>query len=401
MAVTFLCIASYYKGSQFISEAHKAGHKVYLITSGKWMHKPWPKDQIEDIFYLDADKDNHWNTDYLLSGIAYLMQTTKIDHVIPLDEYDLEIAALIRETFRLPGMGQTTARYFRDKLAMRMRAQNAKIKVPGFSSLFNNEDIAKWLHASEGPWIIKPRSFGGTIGMTKCNTPEEVWNKILKLGNERKDYLIERYIEGDVYHADSLCFNGKVLFTLVSKYLAPPYEVIHDGGIFRSVVIPYDSSEEKAISKLNEKVLHAFGMQHSTAHTEFIFANDGTIYFLETAARVAGANISELIKAASGLDFWKEWVSIESKINEKKNYKLPKTSKLYSGIITSLSKQQKPDYSFMDDAEVVWRLDYDYHIGGVFRAESHQRILDLHDKYAVYIQNNLLSSASPLEKRAE
>ena len=43
----------------------------------------------------------------------------RFDRVVALDEFDLEIAALIREHMRLPGMGVTATAFYRDKLAMR------------------------------------------------------------------------------------------------------------------------------------------------------------------------------------------------------------------------------------------------------------------------------------------
>ena len=67
------------------------------------------------------------------SGFAYLMKIHNIDTVIALDDFDVEKAALIRETFRIQGMGQTTYRYFRDKLAMRQMAKDSGINIPPFA----------------------------------------------------------------------------------------------------------------------------------------------------------------------------------------------------------------------------------------------------------------------------
>ena len=48
----------------------------------------------------------------------------KIDRIVALDDFDVEKAASLREHLRVPGMGDTTARYFRDKLAMRIQARS-------------------------------------------------------------------------------------------------------------------------------------------------------------------------------------------------------------------------------------------------------------------------------------
>ena len=74
-----------------------------------------------------------WNSDHMIQGFAYLMKIHNIDTVIALDDFDVEKAALIRETFRIQGMGQTTYRYFRDKLAMRQMAKDSGINIPPFA----------------------------------------------------------------------------------------------------------------------------------------------------------------------------------------------------------------------------------------------------------------------------
>jgi hypothetical protein len=42
-----------------------------------------------------------WNLDHLVQGFQYLMKNNKIDSVVALDDFDVEKAAMIRETFRI------------------------------------------------------------------------------------------------------------------------------------------------------------------------------------------------------------------------------------------------------------------------------------------------------------
>jgi hypothetical protein len=101
--------------------------------------KAWPHDAIDEIFYMQG-QDIDWNLEHLL-GVGNLMKSNKIDAIIALDDYDVEKATYLRENLRIDGMGQTTGRYFRDKLAMRMRAKSCGIPNPAFCSLFNDHDI--------------------------------------------------------------------------------------------------------------------------------------------------------------------------------------------------------------------------------------------------------------------
>ena len=133
--LTFLCLASYEKGHDFMREAKRQGARVFLITSLSLQDKAqWPLESIDDIFYM-PDQDKTWNRNDTLLAISHLARTEAIDRVVALDDFDLEMAAALREHLRIPGMGETTTRYFRDKLAMRMQAmeaglQRARIRAP-------------------------------------------------------------------------------------------------------------------------------------------------------------------------------------------------------------------------------------------------------------------------------
>src|SRR5699024_2258502 len=116
-----------------------------------------------------------WNLDHLVKGFAHLKTTTKVDAVVALDDFDVEKAALIRETFRIPGMGQTTYRYFRDKLAMRQQAKDKKINVPEFTGIFNNDTVNEFLDKVPPPWVLKPRAEASASGIKKVNSKDELW----------------------------------------------------------------------------------------------------------------------------------------------------------------------------------------------------------------------------------
>ena len=96
----------------------------------------WPWESIDDTFFI-----NHWDDKEVRDGLAYKFRSIEFDRFVALDDFDVEKAAFLRESFRIPGMGQTTARHFRDKLAMRIKAAEAGINVPPFTSLFSDNKI--------------------------------------------------------------------------------------------------------------------------------------------------------------------------------------------------------------------------------------------------------------------
>lgn len=385
---TFLCISNYFKGADFLINLKKLGNKVYLVTSEKLRDKPWPHQNIDEIFYMEG-QDVDWNLEHLLLGVGNFMKSTKIDAIVALDDYDVEKATYLRENLRIDGMGQTTGRYFRDKLAMRMRAKSCGIPIPAFCSLFNDHDINTFADTISAPWVLKPRSEASASGIIKINDKESLWVHIHEMGNNRFKYLLEQFKPGDVYHCDSLISESKVIFSLTSKYLATPMEISHGGGVFRSANIKYNSEDDKAIKKLNEQVLKGFGLKHGAAHTEFIKSNeDGQIYFLETSSRVGGAHLAEMVAEASNINLWKEWAVIEDALAKGTKYVLPKVKKEYAGIVLTLSKFQHPNLSSFSDPEVCFRVPLEYHAGLIVKSSNQERILELLDDYGNRLVND-------------
>ena len=387
--LTFLCISGEFKGLDFLRYCKEAGNRIFLVTSHNLKDKPWPMQYIDEIFYMEETAPQVWSMDDLVLGLSHLMRHNKVDTIVALDDFDVEKAAHLREHFRIPGMGETTCRHFRDKLAMRMKAKEGGVNVPAFAALFNDAEVNAFAEAVLAPWVVKPRGEASATGIKKVHSKEELWQVIHDLGDERHNYLVEQFKPGDVYHVDALSYDGKVVFSRVSRYLSTPFEVAHGGGIFRSVIVEYGSEDDKALQQFNKEVLKTFGLKNSASHTEYIKANaDGKFYFLETASRVGGAHLAEMVEASSGINLWGEWAKLEDAAIRGVAYKVPKARKDYAGIVVSLAKFQDVDDSGFQDAEIVWRLRKDYHIGLIVQAQKQERVLELLDDYAQRINRD-------------
>jgi len=390
--MNILCLSSEFKGIPFFTSSKKNGANIYLITGEKNRNKPWPNDCLEEIFYVKQEGEPaQWNMEDIIAGTAHFLRSVKIDRIVALDDYEVEKAAELREHFRIPGMGQSTQRHFRDKLGMRMKAKDEGVPHPAFSSLFNDEQINHFANTVSAPWVVKPRGAASAQGITKCHSKEELWEVIHKLGDERHQYLVEQFKPGHVYHVDSLSKDGKVLFTRCSQYLETPLNVVK-GGVFSTHVMPYSDKDTKELQKLNKSLLSKFGLIEGASHSEFIKCHDdGKFYFLETSSRVGGAHIAEMVEFSSGMGLWSEWANIEYASHTKKGYKLPKIQKDYAGLIVSLSRFEKADYSKFTDPEICWKIDKPYHVGIIIKSKSYDRVRELLEKYTQLIGEDFLA----------
>lgn len=396
--MTFLCISCYFKGGPFLSACKAAGNTVYLLTMKNLENADWPKADIDEFFYMGSDNNSPENLKDIAAGLAHLMRNRKIDRLVAMDDFDVEKAAYLREEFRIPGMGQTTARYFRDKLAMRVQARDSGVPVPAFTDLFNDVELTEFANDIEYPCLVKPRGEASATGITKVHSADELWQHVHSLGENRRNYLVEQFKPGDVYHVDSISHDGDIVFCQVSRYLSTPFEVAHGGGIFRSVSIPYDHDEAHQLRRLTEDVLQAFGMQFSASHTEYIKTADGKFVFLETASRVGGAHVAEMVEAATGISLWSEWAKLEDAKARGANYQIPERRYDQSGILVSLSRFEWPDMSGFNDPEVVWKINKPNHIGMIVASSSAERVRELLDDYAERVGKDFHASAPAPKK---
>ncbi len=389
--ITILCLASEYKGIPFLYECERQGCRVILVAAQATAEDPWPWDVIDEHFYmpdLSAQPD-------ITYAISYLMRTRSIDRIIALDDYDVATAASLREHLRLPGMGESTARHFRDKLAMRMRAQEAGVLVPAFTPLFNHARVEAYLSQVAPPWVLKPRFEAGAIGIRKLDTSQAVWQALAELGDQQSFYLLEQFVPGDVFHVDSLIWQGEVVFALASGYGVPPLAVAHGGGIFTTQVLPRSDEQTETLLRLNAELVRELGQKRGAMHTEFIRGEDGRFYFLETAARVGGANIDKMVEAATGISLWAEVARLEIADIRQQPYTLPPYRQEYAGLITCLARQKHPDLTAYTDAEIVWRLEKEYHAGLLVASPFADRVTELLTSYTTRFAQDFLAVQPP------
>lgn len=378
-AGTLLCLSSFEKGQEFIREAKRLGWHVIFMTSEEMRHADWPHDCIDEFFVMPTLTVRA----HMINAVSYLARTNPISRLVALDEFDLEMAAALREHLRLAGMGDTVTRRFRDKLAMRMRAQSRNIPVPEFSPIFNYDALRSYLARVPGPWVLKPRSSASAIGIRKIRQADEIWPLLEQLGDAQSHYLLEKFIPGEVFHVDSVVSNNEVLFSVASRYGVPPMNVSHEGGIFTSRVLPRKSDEAKELRRLNKKVIRALGLADGVAHAEFICGQDtGEHYFLEVGARVAGANIPEMVEAATGVNLWAEWARVELS-SEDGQYEPEPSRQISAGIIITLARQEWPDLASYGDEEIVWRMAKRHHAGLIVASPEAARIEELLTRYYV------------------
>jgi hypothetical protein len=386
--LNILALACFNTGDRFVQRARERGARVWILTKEMYLNKKrWRRDLVEEVF---AEPDGT-SLEGTLNTVGYLARSIRFDRIIPFDDVKVDVAAHLREHLRVPGMGDTRARVFHDKLAMRIRAAEEGIAVPDFVGVIHHDDIRAFTERVPAPWMLKPRTEASSVGIKKIGDADELWHEIDALGDRASHFLLERYLPGEVHHVDSIVSEGQVVFTEVHRNGVPPFDVSHGGGVFSTSTVERGSADWRALEALNEEVLTRFGLLRGVSHLEYIKGrDDGEMYFLEAGARVGGAHVADLVEAATGVNLWAEWANIEIDRGAVP-YELPSRRYDHGGLVQSLARTERPDMSAYTDPEIVCQVDDPYHAGLVVCSPSHARVRALLDSYTRRIADDFLA----------
>ena len=379
MKPTLLAISTYEKGQAFLREAARLGANVILLTVDKLADADWPRESLSRLMTMPEDL----TPEQVINTVTYLMREQRIDRIVTLDEFDLEVGALLREHLRMPGMGYSATALFRDKLAMRTRAKQAGVRVPAFTGVFHYDDVRAFMAETPAPWLLKPRTSASAIGIHKLHHANELWPLLDRLGDLQSHHLLEQFVPGEIYHAEGITWRGKVLFRAPFRYGQPPMQTMHEGGVFSTRSLDPAGAEARSVCAMHDEVIAALGLVDGVTHSEFIRSHaDGQFYFLETAARVGGAYIAEVVEHANGVNPWVEWARIEHAAMTGQEYALSPLRAQFAGSVICLARQAQPSTEAYSDPEVVQRLHKHHHAGVIVQAGTPERVEELVSGYA-------------------
>lgn len=382
--LSLLCISTRVCGQAFLEEAAKQGMDVFLLTLESLKDAQWPHESLSEILTMP---DGVSQQDALQVVIRFARHVV-IDRVVALDIADAELAAMVREEMRLPGMGLSTTRVLSDRVAARVRAKMHGAHVPSFVRVLHYSYIQRWLETTPGPWLLTPRYFHAVEANRVLEREREVWLALEELGDRGHEFFLEKYIPGSVFSVDSILWERTVLFAAVH---AATSGISHAGRTEPLVTwqtVYREDGAYRALHLTDQSIVQALGMVSGVTRSEYVLSDeDNEIYFLESSARIGGALTAEMIEVESGIHSWVEWARMEVAQAYGVEYDLPVgVRKSYAGCLYAVTAEKEPDLSRYSGPEIVRKLSSNHHAGIIVSAQNAEEVNQLLMKYKQRIE---------------
>jgi len=230
------------------------------------------------------------------------------------EEIIMDCAAL-REFFGIEGDKKKDVLRFLNKDIMKKRLLEMRIDkrfLPKYTKLdksaFAENPLAyvKKTIAELGlPIFAKPVMGSGSAGIKKITSAESLERWCHEHFEDIREYEMDEYIEGELYHCASIIKDGKIVHAFVSKYLNPCADSLLENKLLGSMILDQSSPMAIKIKAFNEVVIAAMQpISDCAMHHEMFVKQDGSIVFVEVANRVIeGGYVAEMFGEQFGINF--------------------------------------------------------------------------------------------------
>jgi biotin carboxylase len=253
-----------------------------------------------------------WNTLRPLVEAAH--EVWGFSAVTSLTEPGLDPAGRVNDLLGLGGTSYEVSHRFTDKWLMRRRlAEQAPADVPpvGAALMTGRDSIAEFGARYGYPFIVKPAGGTASFGVLRVSGPDSigsVWQQIRELREDSdhplidpydlNQYVMEEYIEGPLYSAETFSFGGRHVVMAITERATPDGSFVHVG---HATPARLDPAVEDLVTTAMPRFLDAMGLRDGNAHTEFKVTESG-LAIIESQNRIGGSLIHLLIKSVYGVD---------------------------------------------------------------------------------------------------
>jgi len=337
-----LIVGAGFLQSFVIQKAKEIGYEVYAVDANP-----------NALGFRYADRYAVINIVDEQACLAYAKEN-RIDGVLTAaTEYGVLTTAYIAKELGLPGISYETAKLIKNKYQVteRLLAHNVE-DVRQVLEISENTDVEELSQKIKYPTIVKPRDGSGSRGIRRVNKAEELIGacEYARKCSSSDCLVIESFIEGKEYGAESLVINGEVyVLGIMKKWMTePPYyaELGHS--------LPNDLSPDtqKKAKKCVADAIKVLGIDHGSVNMDLLISEDGKVHIVDVGARMGGNMIGPCIIAyGTGIDYMKAMIQIAvgDKVDLKPNKSCAVATKIMAfdeGIVENIPDTKETETAF-------------------------------------------------------
>jgi alkylhydroperoxidase family enzyme len=234
---------------------------------------------------------------------------------------------------------------------MKTAALAGGVKVPAFAELSSPLDLVAFARSHGYPIVVKPRAEAGARGVRVLHSMADVRSWLA--APLPADFMVERYVDGAMYHVNGLAVAGRIEFCCSFRYLTDclGYQSQRSLGAF--LLDPDDPIGARLCRATQETIAALPAADQLAFHAEFFRTRDDELVFCEIAARPGGSRTAEVIEVAYGFNMYEAWA--------RQSVGLPVTvNRVQTGSAGNLMIPPWPGrlQAIPDVAPFDWVLDY-------------------------------------------
>jgi PAS domain S-box-containing protein len=216
------------------------------------------------------------------------------------------VCAKLNEKYNIPGFTTDDILPFVDK-ATSKKILTGKIKLPKFE-LFDkikyqktgNEYLHKIIQKIGLPIFIKPIDLVSSLYTYKVNSLEEFMAVADEIMNYQYQFEVDEFIDGDLFHCDTLMNEGKIVFFTAAKY-ACPLSLFSKGAAIGSLPVA-DKKLFKRLGDFTKETIKNLAGKNGGYHLEVFLNKKDELVFLKIAARTPGALVPVMYEIQFGFN---------------------------------------------------------------------------------------------------
>lgn len=242
------------------------------------------------------------------NAVERIARAEKIDGVFTCGlDMPVPTMATVASRLGLPGISHEAGQLVTDKQKMKAFFLKHGIRTARYRLVGTESEATDAFREIDGPAMFKAIDGQGSRGIIKVERPEEVPTafRYVKDATRMDSFIVEEYLDGIEFGAQSFVLNGEVQFVL------PHGDYVFHGntGVPLGHYVPYETGTplEEESRDLLQKFVAAAGLGTCAINADFMLAN-GHVYVLEIGARCGATMLAETVSIFYGFDYYEQMI---------------------------------------------------------------------------------------------